>query len=111
MANGWTADDSRKLIEAFEMIREVQEQYRRQDMAKAQKKYAETLPAFDGYEETTRPCAHCGQALAYSFPYAYCHDCQEQQRCVHGTLYKEDCSGCNTASDVAYDAWRERRWR
>ena len=76
---------------------------------KQQQRYAETLPEFDGYEETTRPCAHCGRALVYSFPYAYCQECQDTQTCQHGVLYREDCNGCNVLSDFAYDAWRETR--
>jgi hypothetical protein len=59
--------------------------------------------------ESTHSCAHCGTPLVDTvWPYAYCEQCQETQCCQHGVLYKEDCNGCNTLSDFAYDAWREK---
>lgn len=59
------------------------------------------------------PCAGCGSPLddvgPDAWPYAYCGTCQETRTCQHGMLYKDVCEACNTLSDFAYDAARERR--
>ena len=65
--------------------------------------------AYEGYEYMTHPCIACGTPLSDEFHYALCTPCQETAHCPHGNLYKDGCSRCDSDSDFAYDAWRERR--
>jgi hypothetical protein len=64
---------------------------------------------YDGYEWMTHPCAECGAKLSDQYPYAYCGTCQDTKTCPHGVALTHPCSGCDAASDFAYDAWREKR--